>query len=102
MGAQSFVVKAKGKSAQKAFDELVEDAQWQYGHDAYNGTISTTQLRRRTALLYATPDDDLVNKAYEMIREKDYGDKWSCDYIEIVPVAKNEEHTFLFYGWASC
>ena len=30
------------KSAEEAYNELVEEAEYEYGHDGYNGTISTS------------------------------------------------------------
>ena len=32
----------KYKSAREAYNELVEEAEHEYGHDGYNGTISTS------------------------------------------------------------
>lgn len=30
------------KNAEEAYNELVEEAEYEYGHDGYNGTISTS------------------------------------------------------------
>ena len=40
MGAESFLNIGKGKTAQLAFEKLVEKAQWDYGHRGYTGTIA--------------------------------------------------------------
>ena len=42
MGAQDFVTEAWGRTPTEAYRLAVEDALYQYGHDPYNGTISTT------------------------------------------------------------
>ena len=46
MGAVDFAVfvqsQSPGESTQQCYDRAVEAAQFQYGHDPYNGTISTT------------------------------------------------------------
>ena len=43
MGAQNFGTSIIGKyDAWEAYCAAVEDAQWEYGHCGYNGTISTT------------------------------------------------------------
>lgn len=42
MGACSFVNKSKARSMKDAYNNLVEEATSEYGHDSYNGTISTT------------------------------------------------------------
>jgi hypothetical protein len=43
MGACEFFKKGYGKSMQEVYSRFVEDAENEYGHDAYNGTISTTR-----------------------------------------------------------
>ena len=43
MGACSFTTSSYGKSMSDAYSNAVEDATSEYGTDAYNGTISTTQ-----------------------------------------------------------
>lgn len=42
MGACSFINRGRGKSARQVYDNLVDNAESEYGHDPYNGTISTT------------------------------------------------------------
>jgi hypothetical protein len=43
MGATQFIDTTRAYSMGEAYDQLVEDAVNEYGHDSYNGTISTTQ-----------------------------------------------------------
>ena len=40
MGAECYLNIGKGKTAQHAFDRLVEKAQWDHGHAGYTGTIA--------------------------------------------------------------
>lgn len=42
MGACTFQERARGKSIHEAYREAVREAREEYGNDAYNGTISTT------------------------------------------------------------
>lgn len=42
MGACTFRTAGRGRSAKDVYDNLVEEAENEYGHDPYNGTISTT------------------------------------------------------------
>lgn len=42
MGASFFKTKSRGKSLSDAYSNATEDAEQEYGHDPYNGTISTT------------------------------------------------------------
>lgn len=46
MGAASFCKSITAKTASEGFDYLVEEAEHEYGHDSYNGTISTCTLGR--------------------------------------------------------
>ena len=94
-GAESFINTAYGDSAQECFDELVQEAQYQYGHDPYNGTISTQQgynvlkmhfNSRKEAECYADMNIDSVQK-------------YHC---EAVKFTENGKTGFVFYGWAAC
>jgi len=42
MGAHNFQDQAFGETADEAYKDAVDSAYYEYGHDAYNGTISTT------------------------------------------------------------
>jgi len=42
MGASFFRTTYRGKSLSDAYKSAVQDAEEEYGHDSYNGTISTT------------------------------------------------------------
>jgi hypothetical protein len=58
MGACSFSEVQFGKSAQDAYDKAVKQALYEYGHDPYNGTISTTNGIQQVALPASlTPDE---------------------------------------------
>jgi hypothetical protein len=43
MGADTFSVRAKGKTAADAFGKAVKDAAWENGHGGYTGTIAEKQ-----------------------------------------------------------
>lgn len=40
MGATTFMIASKGKTAAAAFDAAVERAKWEHGHGGYTGTIA--------------------------------------------------------------
>lgn len=40
MGAEQFITKSNGKTAREAFDAAVKQAQHDYGHAGYTGTIA--------------------------------------------------------------
>jgi hypothetical protein len=101
MGAESFTHEKKSKSASDAFYELVEQAEYEYGHQMYNGTISTCTLGGCKLTLKGITEEN-KDKAYNFIDENDNGEKWRADYIEIRSDNPNEQSLFIFYGWASC
>lgn len=43
MGATDFRLTSRGVSVRRAFDTAVEAAEYEDGHDSYNGTLSTTE-----------------------------------------------------------
>jgi len=100
MGACNFSNMATAKNAGEAFDNLVEDAVYEYGHSGYNGTISTCCLGRCT-LSFKKFDKANIDSAYKHIEDMDWGNKWTADYVDLGTV-DNGNHKYLFYGWASC
>tara|TARA_R110002153_G_scaffold215624_1_gene368236 strand:+ start:28 stop:297 length:270 start_codon:yes stop_codon:yes gene_type:complete len=73
-------------SAREAYQSLREEAQYEYGHDPYSGTIATCTLEGRIS---QPKDDDAYDEALENI------DKGECVYYE------TDTH-YIFIGWASC
>lgn len=100
MGGCSFSVSAKAKKPRDAFNELVEEAVYMYGHDPYNGTISTCEIGRCT-LSFSKFEKENIETAYEHIEERDYGKKWVADYVDLGKCTDGL-HEYLFYGIASC
>ncbi len=113
MGAQVFEILTVGrfKSASEAYSYECEEAQYNYGHDPYNGTINTTDgCYRRTGFpRYGTRKfDGWIGK------EIDSMDKRECRFVELEGAAlkkakerrgykgKKGIKAFYFYGWASC
>ena len=118
MGATTFHVETKAKTAKEAFDKLVDDAQWTHGHGGYTGTIAEkhgfTEFKRPKgvrestchtvirALSRVNPDDTAkLEKTYpkwpikQMVRT--YEDKWGpAVCVETRP------NNYFFCGWASC
>ena len=74
------------KSARDAYRALTEEAQHEYGHDGYNGTISTCQLGGKIP----KPADEI---AYDEALDKI--DKRECVYYET-------DTEYVFIGWAAC
>jgi hypothetical protein len=113
MGAQVFEILTVGrfKSASEAYSYECEEAEYDDGHDPYNGTISTTNgcYKRREFPRYGTRKfDSWVGK------EIDSMDKRECRFVELEGAAlkkakerrgykgKKGIKAFYFYGWAAC
>lgn len=110
MGAIQFGNIGIAKSAADAYDELVEEAEYENGHDPYNGTISTTYGCRKL-----TGNPRYGTKAFEKWEDKLYDnlDKGDCVYVEITGAVatrikqrnglkgRKGLKVFYFFGWAS-
>lgn len=89
MGATNIhctVNKKAYNSVRDAYQSLREDAQNDYGHDAYNGTIATCTLEGQIS---EPIDDEAYDEALDNI------DKRECVYYE------TDTH-YVFIGWAAC
>lgn len=95
MGAQQFVTKAKGKTAKDAFNQAVSDAQYEYGHGGYTGTIA----EKHDFVMITVPSDEKPDEyAWKLIEAYDsrIDDKWGpAGCIDC------GDGTFLFFGSAS-
>lgn len=95
MGATTFSVSAKGKTAQEAFDKAVASAKRSYGHDGYTGSIAE---KRSFAMITPPKGEDAIAYANKLMDDDDprISDKWGpAGCIKLDPT------TFLFFGWAS-
>jgi hypothetical protein len=94
MGATNFDLTIKGKSMASAYREAVTEAEYEYGHNAYNGTISTTNgFTDKTSTFKAS--GLTIDKFIE--EHLDNTEKWGSAWG--VEVKKGE---FVFFGWAAC
>ena len=95
MGAQVFMVRAKGATAQEAFRSAVASAQYNSGHGGYTGTIAEkclfTMIPRPPGEKPEVYADRLIDAGDERV-----DDTWGP--AGAIEVAKGE---FLFFGWAS-
>lgn len=81
MGSTNFFQSITARSASEGFDYLVEEAEHEYGHDCYNGTISTCSLGRCRKQFDKLTKTSL--KETEKLVDKHLSDtsKGSADYI---------------------
>jgi len=91
MGATNFVKVMKGyDSPSDAYNEAVQQALYDYGHDPYNGTISTTQGFKFLGEVEKNDVGDYIDQHID-----DF-DKWgACGCIK-------SEEDYIFFGWAAC
>jgi hypothetical protein len=107
MGAHNFYTVSHGSTINEAYRSAVDTAHYEYGHDAYNGTISTTsgvvdktsEFKRMLNENQVDIDDkEGVENVLNMMDDLavDNTDKWgSCWGWNVVD---NEYH---FAGWAA-
>lgn len=101
MGACNFIAFGKGKTAKEAFQALVREAEWEHGHDPYNGTISTTSLSRKPVKVIRKRFTEKARQEAVKVAESDgWGEKWESRVIDCG--ATKEGHMWALYGWASC
>lgn len=95
MGAESFVTRSKGKTAQEAFGAARDEAADERGHGGYTGTIA----EKHEFTLIEMPDGANVdNYCAELINSADerIDDKWGP--AGCIDLGKGE---YVFFGWAS-
>jgi hypothetical protein len=82
MGASAFIHTRVDYSAGEAFNKLVAEAEYEDGHDSYNGTISTCGMGRVTKFSdVCTPA--VEKKAYKYIKDHDNGSKWVASVLDL-------------------
>ena len=110
MGACSFMTIAYGKSLSEAYQNAVDEAIDYYGHDPYNGTISTTYGCRNVYCdLGKGPKwtQTKENKAFKLAGQLIGSmDKRECKGIDLGQVSNrithhNGWHKYLLFGWAA-
>ena len=95
MGADSFTSYANGKTAQEAFESAVKEAQYDYGHAGYTGTIA----EKKSFVMIPTPDTDDIEYFIEKMLDGNsspVNDKWGP-----AGCIKLDGQEFVFFGWAS-
>ncbi len=99
MGAHNFLDQAYGATAQEAYKDAVESAIYEYGHDAYNGTISTTN---GFTIIPLEPKETIDGWASRVLEDEGIR-KWEeCACVKN-PDTKEENGRWLwmFAGWAA-
>jgi hypothetical protein len=94
MGAEYFSEVVEGNTAKEAFNNAVEEAQFEYGHGGYSGTIAekTSFTMARDSVM----DQEDAEIIAERLSETKYSDKWGP--AGCIPL---KDGKWLFFGWAS-
>lgn len=84
MGAQNFWHVAEGLNIREVYEKLRDDAISEYGHDPYNGTISTCNLSGRPMKVFGEYKKSNETAMMKWIAEdEDYGVKGTARYIDL-------------------
>jgi hypothetical protein len=97
MGATTFEVCGKGKTAAEAFNILREEALHRYGHGGYTGSIAEKNKFREVFLPQEIVSNlkALNDKVYDLINT-DFDDKYGP-----AGCIKLKEGEYYFFGWAA-
>lgn len=102
MGAETFTTLGRGNNVADAFVAAHTQAQYDYGHAGYTGTIAE-KFEYHVISKDPLPPDDAFALAEKLIDKQDprIDDKWGpAGAIRILTDNPSEE-TWLFFGWAS-
>jgi hypothetical protein len=89
MGAQSFILRKRAKSASNAFTLAQEDAIEEYGNDIYNGTISTCHSFKDITKEFKRSGLSAIDFSHSMVNDMN---KRDCYVIcEVEPKVNNNK-----------
>jgi len=101
MGACEFMCTASGQSVQKAFNAAVEQAQYDYGHAGYTGTIAEKDCFVSIEVPEGEKPERFANQLLEDCDPR-IDDKWGpAGAVQLEPPDKDGNAKYLFFGWAS-
>lgn len=97
MGAEFNIDQAVGVTMRDAYQNAVDDAHYQYGHDPYNGTISTTHgFVDVTKLFNSMSEQEFEDTAFDNIEK--WGDAWG---VRLGQREGSELSHYRFYYWGA-
>lgn len=95
MGAVVFMTMGLGKTAKKAFDDLVYEARYQHGHGGYTGTIA----EKNSFVVVEVPDGMTAFQYAEKLIDDD--DRRVCEKWGDAGCIHVKDDEYLFFGVAS-
>ena len=102
MGAEQFKTVAHGATVKEAFDYAVNEAQYDYGHAGYTGTIAEKDEYTVISDTAGKSRDEANELADKLLRDSDerIDDKWGPAGAIRFNV-EGQQPGWLFFGWAS-
>ena len=97
MGAETFFTKSRGNSPKAAFEKAVQEANYDYGHAGYTGTIAEKDSYQMASYVSLTMFE-AQQLADSLIDTPPYSDKWGpagCLRVS------DDPKIYFFFGWAS-
>ena len=105
MGAYNLAHTTTAKTMKEAYEDSVSYAKNEHGHNAYNGTISTTDgFIDKTALYESLAKKHGENEGMSKWQEEgwDNTEKWGEVWGTLVHTQKNKKQSYYtFVGWAA-
>jgi len=100
MGAHSFEDCGYGKTAEEAFKNLYDQAAYDYGHNPYNGTISTNE----DFVIKPLKEDETISEWTNRMLDDPDIQKWGPCACVKDPEVEEENGSWMwhFAGWAAC
>ncbi|MFE4263425.1 hypothetical protein [Streptomyces sp. NPDC056883] len=101
MGGHDFEQVISGATLQEAFHDAVEQAQREYGHNPYSGTVG---MKDEVVLIKeeSRTEDEAQTRAHELIEADDerIRDKWGpAGALPLHPV--DGQPAWLLFGWVA-
>ncbi len=99
MGAHNFHDSSYGESPKEAYDDAVSNALFEYGHNPYNGTISTTN----GFVVIPLREFETLDEWEERVLDDNRVRKWdACACVRDPNVEEeNGRSLYHFVGWAA-
>lgn len=99
MGAHNFEDRSYGATPEEAYRDAVDRALFDYGHNPYNGTISTTHGFVHIPLKEGEEEGEWESRILDDPRVQKWED---CAYRVVEGSDENGRRLYIFAGWAAC
>jgi hypothetical protein len=100
MGAHNFEHYQYGSTPEEAFRDAQDEARYEYGHQPYNGTISTVSGFVHIPLKEGESEGEWAARILDDPRVQKWED---CAYrVDEKEPDENGRRLYIFAGWAAC